>query len=327
MDDELSKSDRRSFRQNRVRALYDEDYVSSYEERFLMAPWPKAGADFEASVLRRILSPGSRWLDVGCGTGYFLSLFPGVARAGIDLSPAMVRRARAANPDALFIDEHDFLEDVPDWHGEWSVVSCIWQPYHYVQSIWEVEQLVENMVRWTAVGGSCFIPIIDLEDVRQTVLPYEDEPGVWGGTIALTGITWTWHDVTSGKRHEHSVAPHVEHFVRLLESAFNRVEILRYPPLHPGWVSRKAVLATRRRAPGETELAEVIRHASPESTSAQAPESSPPADAAVLPTGALARELARRARPSDGRLWEALARAASRRLHGAIKLRRGSDVP
>jgi SAM-dependent methyltransferase len=247
-----------------VLEVYDDEYAAAYDDRFLLAAWPKQGADFEADVLRGLLRDGSRWLDVGCGTGYFLSLFPEVSRAGIDLSPSMLERARAANPDALFFEERDFREDVPEWRGAWSVVSCMWTAYNYVQSVLEVEQLVANMVRWTEPGGAVFIPVMDLEDIRpHTVLPYEEHPDVWGGTIALTSITWTWDEPGTGKRHEHLVAPHVGHFVRLLERDFTTVEVVRYPLFMPGFVSRKAVVATGRREPGEQGRAEVIWHPVP----------------------------------------------------------------
>ena len=298
----------RDFRQARLRALYDEEYVADYESRFLMAEWPKAGADFEASILRRLLIDNAHWLDVGCGTGYFLSLFADVARAGIDLSPAMVKRAREANPEALFIEEHDFLDDVPAWHGKWDVVSCIWQPYNYLQSIWEVEQLVENMARWTAPGGACFIPIVDLADIRHQDLPYEGSPGVWGGVIALTGVTWTWEDAQGNRRHEHLVAPQVEHFVRRLEPHFRAIEVLRYPPFRPGWVQRKAVVASLRRIPGDNRPAAVIRH--PRAVPADTrplDENRPPAPAAAgLSTAKLVRELLRRAMRVSTRLLRIL---------------------
>lgn len=243
--------------------LYDESYSESYDDRFLLDAWPKKGAEFEASVLEGLLGDDARWLDVGCGTGYFLGRFPHVERAGMDLSPAMLAQARATNPDALFLHEGDFRDDVSDWHGAWSVVSCMWTAYNYVQSMPEFDQLLTNMVRWTRPGGSMFIPVMDLEDLRYVQVDYEADPDIFGGTIALTGVTWTWDEAGTGKHHAHLIAPHVGHFVKLLEPHFTDIEIVRYPVLEPGWISRKAVVATGRRPAGETGRANVVWHPIP----------------------------------------------------------------
>ncbi len=268
--------------------LYDEGYAASYDGRFLLADRPKPDADFEVSVLRQLLRDHSPWLDVGCGTGYFLGRFPGFERAGIDLAPAMVARARAANPDAMFIDERSFLDDCADWHGVWRLVSCTWGAYQYLGSIWEVEQLIDNVVQWTAGDGGFFIPVLDLEEIRGQTIPYEAPAEPWGGTIALTGFTWTWDEPTTHKRHQHLVAPHVEHLVRLLTPHFRKIEIIRYPSS-----PRKAIVATGRDRSFHSPPAEVVRHPPP-------PVLNKP-QAGLLGTGELLRELARRARLSVGR--------------------------
>ena len=59
----------------------------------------KPDSDHELALLRGLLTPGVTWLDVACGTGYFLRHFPEVERAGVDLSPAMLRLAREATGD------------------------------------------------------------------------------------------------------------------------------------------------------------------------------------------------------------------------------------
>jgi SAM-dependent methyltransferase len=231
-----------------VKDLYDQPYAEAYDQRFLLDAWPKQGAEFELEIIRRCLPKGSRWLDVGCGTGWFLSKVPNVERAGLDLSPAMVARSREANPGASFIEERSFLDDEPSWHGQWDLVTCLWQPYNYVDDVTQVELLLKNMAGWTKPGGAVFIPVVDLEDIRPHVdVPYEVEPDVWGGTIALTSITWTWHEPGTGKVHQHLVAPQAGHFVRVLSTWFRKVEVLRYPPTEPGGVPRKAILATERR--------------------------------------------------------------------------------
>src|SRR5204862_5470678 len=109
-------------------ATYDEEYARTYDARFVLPGHYRLKTEFEVGWLRRLLHEGWRWLDVACGTGYFLSRFPEVPRAGLDLSPAMLERARAANPDAIELRQGDFTDDFPDWAGAgaWDLVTCIW---------------------------------------------------------------------------------------------------------------------------------------------------------------------------------------------------------
>ncbi len=74
------------------------------------------------------------------------------------------------------------------------------------------------------------------------------------------------------------MAVHVGHFVRLLEPYFERVEVVRYPLFQPGFVSRKAVVAKRRRPPGETGTAEVIWHPIPRHPDEESQPTTAPAD-------------------------------------------------
>lgn len=244
-----------------VLAVYGEDdFAEAYDERFLLAPWPKHGADAEVAMLAELFATFDepRWVDLCCGTGYFLSQFPDVDRAGLDLSPAMLTQAQAANEGVPFRNA-DVCDDIPEWHGQWSVVSCMWMAYCYLESMPEVERLVANMISYTAEGGAAFLPsVIDLEDLRpHTQVPYEEFPDVWGGRIALTGYNWTWEE-PNGNVNTNMMAVHVGHFVRLLEPHFEKVEVVRYPLFAPGFVSRKAVVATGRRPAGQTGTAEVV---------------------------------------------------------------------
>ena len=302
-----------------VTKVYDDGYADIYDMRFILSPWAATGAEFEEDQLRGLLEVDDdpHWLDLGCGTGNFLSRFPGVARAGLDLSPAMVAKATEANPDAEFIREGSFLDDVDEWHDAWSLLSCMWTPYNYLASVWEVEELVANMIRWTRPGGACFIPVMDLEDIRHVVTPYEEVPGEFGGVIALTSITWTWDEPHTGKHHEHLIAPQIGHFVRLFELEFETVEVVRYPLFQNVGPSRKAVVAKGKRPRADGVTAEVIWHDPPEPL----PDPEPggrgeTADTAVgggvpytaLPTGVLSRELLRRVNPFDERFRRGLRR-------------------
>lgn len=295
--------------------VYDSEYAQAYNDRFLLLPHTKINVDFELDLLREHLSPEARWLDIGCGTGYFLSQFAGVPRAGYDLSPAMLARARAASPDALFFREGDFRHAVPEWQEQWSLVSCMWAAYAYAESVKEIEQVVANMIAWTKPGGTVFIPVLDLEDLRNVPISYYEDDDLFNGSLLITSCSWTWTERDTGKTHEHLVSPHVGHFAHLLAPHFDAVAVVRYPETKAGWSPRKAVLATGRRAapnaaqPGRVTWPAASRPAAPAPLAAPASARPAARPAAGLSHQELWQEMARRLRPA--RLWAALRRRIS----------------
>jgi ubiquinone/menaquinone biosynthesis C-methylase UbiE len=52
--------------------------------------------------MRFLIAPGSRVLDLGCGTGDLLAALEPSVGVGVDLSPAMIERARSKHPDLTF---------------------------------------------------------------------------------------------------------------------------------------------------------------------------------------------------------------------------------
>ena len=277
-----------------VVALYDRDYAGAYDQRFLIADHTAPNSRREFELIGRLLTAeGASWLDIGCGTGYFLAQFPGVRRAGLDLSPAMLELARERSPGADF-RQGDFRDPVPEWHSAWSLVSCMWAAYAYVDSIGEVETVVGNMVDWTAPGGSVLIPIIDLPDLRNFDVTYR-ESTYFSGEVWVNGVIWSWTDETSGKLHQNLIAPHTDQFIDWLAPHFEEIRILSYPRILEGVVSRKAVVALGRRPASSGHRACIVRGAeesqgSPEAATAPAPLSAFTAES-------LAAELARRLRP------------------------------
>ena len=251
---------------NSLLNVYDHAYAGAYNNKFLLNPFSKISSDFELEILKGLVNEQTSWLDAGCGTGYFLSRFPGSKRAGMDISPGMLEEARKVNPDAVFFRQADFREDIAEWHNSWSLVSCMWYPYSYVESIGEVETVVKNLVSWTKPGGDLFIPVADLQDFRPSLpqVPYEENEPVYAGSLIITGYTWTWLEDDGGKRHVNMVAPHVDHMLRLMEPFFETIEVLRYPPAYEGWVSRRAILARNKREPADTgKKAKIVHHPVP----------------------------------------------------------------
>jgi ubiquinone/menaquinone biosynthesis C-methylase UbiE len=56
--------------------LYDEAYAAIYEREFLLAPLVQSDTEAELALLKGFLTTGTTWLDVACGTGFFLRHFP-----------------------------------------------------------------------------------------------------------------------------------------------------------------------------------------------------------------------------------------------------------
>jgi hypothetical protein len=225
---------------------YDEDYVRTYDERFIENDHYRRKNDFELGVLARLLEGGGRWLDVACPTGYYLSRFPGVPRAGLALSPAVAESARRANPDAMFVEDGDFTRERPEWRGQWDLVTCLWYSYGLVESVAEVDRLIASFAGWVSDGGACFVPLCDPEYLGRVKVPHVNpDAGFPPGRLLITGVTWSWEE-PSGKAHRNMVAPPVEHMVGLFERWFRDVEVVAYPPFRRGGRRRRKGLIGRR---------------------------------------------------------------------------------
>jgi SAM-dependent methyltransferase len=226
--------------------LYDDAYAATYEEAFLLSPLARSDTLHELELLRGFLRPGVSWLDVACGTGYFLRHFSRTERAGFDLSPAMLRVAREGNPDVVLL-ERDFREPVPAWRNRWGLVSCMWYAYSLVDSVADLLRLVENLAAWTAPDGTCFVPLADPRLISGVALPYEAVTAN-SGRVLITGILWSYVEDDGRKAHSHLFAPNLEFMVEQFEAYFEQVSVVRYPPTFPGWQGRPALVATRKRA-------------------------------------------------------------------------------
>jgi SAM-dependent methyltransferase len=234
----------------RVLATYDAEYARAYDARFILDRHYERKTRFELETLERLLAGRRPWLDVACGTGYFLGRFPGVARAGLDLSPAMLEVARRANPDATFLRQGSFCDDFPEWDGQWGLVSCMWYSYGYASTLPALRTLVRNLARWTSRDGACFVPICDPENLGRGIrVPYRHgASGFPPAPLLVTSVTWTWSEA-AGRLHPDMIAPPVEAMVALFAERFERVEIVPYPRFH-WWTRRrrKALVASRPRA-------------------------------------------------------------------------------
>ncbi|MCC5952422.1 MAG: class I SAM-dependent methyltransferase [Acidimicrobiia bacterium] len=311
-----------------VRRIYDEGTARTYRQSWLGGAWDTERRLLVEAITRQVDRPDLRWLDAGCGTGYFLSEFPGLRRCGIDLSPSMLAHAQEANPDADFFEVWDLRDPNPQWHDTFSLVTCTGQPWSYLDTVAEMETVVENLASWTAPEGTCFFHVLDGLDLSGIQLPYRvsSEPG-FTGEIQLEAVVWSLEDRNHEddpsigvKYHKHMIWPALDHWITLFERHFRNV-CVETLPREPDWqvTGRRILLASDKRAAGDDRPAVVTRRTIPSSAAvdaapgdAHASEPSAPCKPPVPsgPSGHPRRlrdltlaQLGRKVRPWDRRFW------------------------
>ena len=230
-----------------VLALYGSEYADAYDDKYLFSTVHRSDTEFELKILADLLQEDKTWLDVACGTGYYLSKFPDHQRAGCDISPAMLAKARQANP-SLKIYDHSFLEPNVDWTGKWDLVSCMWYAYCYVDCMDKVWSVFDHLAQWTAPGGTCFIPYCDLNLLFRNLLPTYELDTLDPGRVFLDGIVWSYKEHT-GEYHRQLFAPHPELINQYFAQYFTDLEVIEYPPGMPEWDKGRSALVARNRKP------------------------------------------------------------------------------
>lgn len=227
---------------------YDSTYAKTYADRWWDADHWQADRRWYEGLIRERLAPSTRWLDVGCGTGYFLSEFPTTERAGLDFSGEMLKVARESNPGVTF-KRADATKPQPDWDGAWDLVTCTGEPWSYLTSLDQFERWVANMAAWTSPHGVCLIQTPDAADLASATIPYrftEEEPPP--GTWTILGVMW---DMTEGDvEHGQMIWPSIDLWARWFGRHFTRVEVL-HPDPDAGVIYGRTVLASGKREPGD----------------------------------------------------------------------------
>jgi SAM-dependent methyltransferase len=226
--------------------LYDDEYAASYDAKFLQSPLTKADAEHEVELIGGFLQTARNWLDVACGTGYFLRRFPSVTRAGLDVSPAMLERAREGNEGVPLL-LHDFRDPLPAWRDRWSLVTCLWYAYGLVDTLDELVGVIHNLWTWTSPDGLCFVPLADPRLMTGVALPDRVPWGESGDYSRIAAIVWSFVEEDGAKTHSNQIAPTVTFMVEQFQVYFEDVEVIRYPPAFPDWEGRPALVARGKR--------------------------------------------------------------------------------
>ena len=132
--------------------------------------------DKKTEITKALLTPSSRVLDVGCGTGSFLLRLAPDARElhGVDFSSEMVRIARDKAADADHLTFHvTGLDDMPFPDGHFDVV-CAYSILHLVEdrdaALAELFRPVRpggHLVHSTVVLGETWVPMAAMVSVMR----------------------------------------------------------------------------------------------------------------------------------------------------------------
>jgi SAM-dependent methyltransferase len=239
---------------------YGENYASQYNNIWGNSEKWGAEAKFHIETISSFIKADTRWLDAGCGTGYFLSHFPDVYRAGFDLSPFMLSEARKANPNAQFFQEMNLLDNKPEWENSWNLVTCTGQPWSYFKTLEEIEQTVENLSKFTSKDGVCILTPIDISDFIGYHVPvFFNEKDIPNEVPVITAVNWIYKELEDV---EHQcLYPNLDQWVRWFSKYFYKIEIIQWPH-EPAFlvIPRRVIVCSEKREIGDEREAVVIEH-------------------------------------------------------------------
>lgn len=210
---------------------YDDAYAEAYNSLWPQNPSFQKETAYHIETLKTIIKPDSNWLDAGCGTGFFLSHFNGISRAGFDLSMPMLEKAREVNKDALFFENHDISESKEVWNGQWDLVSCTGQPWSYLPNIKLIAKTVENLYNWTKAGsGVCLLTPVDVMDLFNLKPDYAfSNQQLETNTPTANAIIWSVHESEASGKHDFLIYPNFDQWIRWFSMYFNTIEVLHWP--------------------------------------------------------------------------------------------------
>ena len=165
--------------QSRVRDSYDvvaDAYVDRVLDELREKPLDRALLRAFAEEVLSASGAGAAVCDAGCGPGHVGAFLAGLGLTvtGIDLSPAMVDRARALHPDLDF--EVGTMTDLAaadvTWHGLIAFYSLI-----HLTSTRELHAALGEFHR-TLVEGGLLLVAVHLGDAGETTLHSDEMLGV-----------------------------------------------------------------------------------------------------------------------------------------------------
>ena len=167
--------------------VYDEFYSTVYDHLV----FSNVKDDYEVTQIINQTSPTSESviLDVGSGTGHHVAKMTekGLNIVGIDISPAMVRRAKTDFPKNTF-HVGDVLNTSEFRNNEFTHILCLYFTIYYFDN---KQQFFNNCAEWLIPGGYIVLHLVDRKKFDPILPPGNPLYGISPQKYAKQRITHT----------------------------------------------------------------------------------------------------------------------------------------
>lgn len=236
--------------------LYGSEYALLYDKLWIDNPVWREEMKFIQSLIAYHINIDKKWLDAGCGTGFFLKNFKGFPRAGFDLSESMLEVAKDGNEDCLFIKKHDISMPMEEWNNQWDFISCTGQPWCYLSSIQQIENVVKNIYNWLTCDGKCLLVPDDVQSAFNCLFNYtfDIKSSQEANKQILNAIIWSFNDGYA--IHKYMIYPLIDQWVRWFSVYFERIDIVS-KKFDTHKIPRAYILCSKKRKTPEYKNADV----------------------------------------------------------------------
>jgi SAM-dependent methyltransferase len=146
--------------------VYDDFYADIYD--YLVFNSQKDQYEIGEIVNKTTPTSESKILDVGCGTGHhvFELNSSGFDTIGIDISPSMIKKAKADFPQYTF-EVGDALNSGEFTPNTFTHITCMYFTIYYLQ---DKQLFFQNCMKWLKPGGYLILHLVD-RDNFDPILP------------------------------------------------------------------------------------------------------------------------------------------------------------
>jgi SAM-dependent methyltransferase len=145
---------------NKNQDVFDDFYVSVYDD--LMHNVGKN--NFEIGEITEIeaITDKNTLLDVGSGTGHHVAAFSqkGIKATGVDISQAMVNKAKENYPEGDF-KQGDVMNTMLFTPNSFSHITCLYFTIYYLE---DKRRFFKNCIDWLMPGGFLILHLVDREN-------------------------------------------------------------------------------------------------------------------------------------------------------------------